>query len=208
MTLYLPQKLDSAKATLSKRGYADDEIDFAVRTSRDFGLLEITRETESGESLLFNPKAFEGNADDVYKAINSLKPKQKQLAADLLNFVVSNPGVPVPKNTDKEALALLINLGIIDYSKITTSQTRKGVYFPTTPYVWGVFDKSAGKEISKDLIDDSKLLLNSFRYGCAASAGNGKHVHPFKIAERTYEERTKALQCRGEGGYFEAAPLG
>jgi hypothetical protein len=182
VTLYLPQQINSLRGHLSRHGYTDKEIEFTIGASRDFGLLEITQETEAGDSLLFNPKAFEGNAEDVHNAIKSLQPSQKQHAMDLLTFVVTNPGVPIPSSTDKGALALLIKLGIIDYSKITTSQTRKGVYFPTTPYVWGVFDKSAGKAISQDLLDDSKLLLNSFRYGqYYSSPGRGMIEKPLLI---------------------------
>ncbi len=167
MTLHLPQRLDAIRSTLGSRGYGEKDVTLAINASRDFGLLALTNETEGGASLLFNPKAFEDNAEDVYKAMNGLKPTQKQQAMDLLNFVTSNPGVPIPKSTNSDVLALLVRLGVVDYSKITTRQTQKGVYFPTTPYIWGVFDKSAGNALSTDLVDDSKLLLNSFRYGQA-----------------------------------------
>jgi hypothetical protein len=195
MTLYLPQQLDAIRNALSKRGYEEKEIEFAINTSRDFGLLDITKETEGGASLMFNPKAFEGNAEDVHGAIKSLRPKQRQEAMDLLNFVVSNPGVPVPKATKADTLALLVRLGIIDYSKITTRQTEKGVYFPTTPYVWDVFDKSAGKALSKDLVDDSKLLLNSFRYGqFYSSPGRGKIEKPFLIVNALIRDGAIGVQ--------------
>ena len=195
LTLHLPQRLDAMHSSLHKRGYDEQEIKFAIRAGRDFGLLALTKETDSGTSLLFNPKAFEDNAGDVYKAVNGLKPAEKQHALDLLSFVTSNPGVPVPKSTSAGALALLVRLGVIDYSKITTRQTDKGVYFPTTPYIWGVFDKSAGNALSVDLVDDSKLLLNSFRYGQYYSQpGRGQIASPFRIVNALIRDGAIGVQ--------------
>jgi hypothetical protein len=195
LTLHLPRRLDTMHNTLSKRGYGEGDITLAIRASCDFGLLALTKETESGDSLLFNPKAFEENAQDVYKAMNGLKPAQKQLALELLNFVTNNPGVPIPPSTNAEVLALLVTLGVIDYSKITTRQTQKGIYFPTTPYIWGVFDKSAGNELSTDLVDDSKLLLNSFRYGQFYSQpGRGKIANPYRIVNALIRDGAIGVQ--------------
>jgi hypothetical protein len=195
MTLHLPQRLDAVRSKLGSRGYGEDEVTLAIKASRDFGLLALTEETERGDSLLFNPKAFEDNAEDVYTAMNGLKPTQKQQAMDLLNFVTSNPGVPIPNSTNSEVLALLVRLGVVDYSKITTRQTRKGVYFPTTPYIWGVFDKSAGNALSTDLVDDSKLLLNSFRYGQYYSQpGRGQIQNPFKIVNALVRDGAIGVQ--------------
>src|SRR5712692_2230865 len=195
MTLHLPQRLDAIRSTLGSRGYGEKDVTLAINASRDCGLLALTKETDGGASLLFNPKAFEDNAEDVYKAMNGLKPTQKQQAMDLLNFVTSNPGVPIPKSTISDVLALLVRLGVVDYSKITTRQTQKGVYFPTTPYIWGVFDKSAGNALSTDLVDDSKLLLNSFRYGQYYSQpGRGQIASPFRIVNALIRDGAIGVQ--------------
>jgi hypothetical protein len=61
-------------------------------------------------------------------------------------------------------LDFLIKLGLLDYSKITTAQNKTGLFFPTTPHVWGAFGAGAGS-LGKDLVDDAKLFLNSLRYG-------------------------------------------
>src|SRR5215831_5985129 len=50
--------------------------------------------------------------------------------------------------------------------------------------------------------------LSKVAYECDASAGNGEGIPPFKIAERTYEEGTKALQRGRESGHSEAASFG
>lgn len=69
------------------------------------------------------------------------------------------------RSFDAKIVKLLIKVGLIDYSKITTLKSSADRYFPTAPHIWGVFTKSSGNELSDDLIDDAKLLLNSFRYG-------------------------------------------
>jgi hypothetical protein len=71
-------------------------------------------------------------------------------------------------------LQLLIKVGLVDYSKITTSTRNAGRYFATAPSAWGIFTAGASK-LSTDLTDDAKLFLNSLRYGeFYSQPGRGK----------------------------------
>jgi hypothetical protein len=99
-----------------------------------------------------------------------------------VSHVYNSPGVPLPGTTDTRVLKVLIDVGVIDFSKITTTNSVKGKYFPTAPNVWGVLTKTSGPELSQDLIDDSKLFVNSLRYGEYYSTGNrGKIKNPYWI---------------------------
>jgi hypothetical protein len=178
-TVVLPQRESDCRSLLSGKGYSDKDIDLTIRLSCDLGLVSKTVETESGEVLLFNPHAFEKDAQDVHATIKKLSPSQQQKALEIVEFVKAHPGVPLKNHMDMEILSVLVKAGIVNQSRITTRTNVRGVYFPTAPYAWGLFDKSAGVALSQDLIDDAKLLLNSFRYGqYYSSAGRGKIIDP------------------------------
>jgi hypothetical protein len=179
LTLYMPQGRETVRNHLASKGFGDEDVDYTVRLITELGLVGSTQETEGGQIILFNPYAFEANAEEAFKVLESLNDSQRQRAQDILQHVRDNPGVPLPAGTDQKVLAILIKVGLIDYSKITTATRTKGVYFATAPYIWGVFDKSAGKQLSTDLIDDAKLFLNSLRYGQYFShPGRGKIIKP------------------------------
>jgi hypothetical protein len=166
LTLRIPDRTDLLLAQLTAKGYTQEDVEATIRLATAVGLLAQTRETERGEEIIFNPYAFESNAEDAFDALDHLGPSERQLALDILDHVCRNPGIPsFPKGTDKQTVSLLIKVGLIDYSKITTTSSKRGAYFPTTPHIWGVFDKAAGGNVSTDLIDDAKLFFNSLRYG-------------------------------------------
>ena len=163
-TLYLPEALDKVINGLTTKGYSEQNVETTLRLVTELGLVAQTREKDKGQALLFNSYAFEGNAEETFKVIQGLNASDRQKALNILTHVREHPGVPLP-TADTKLLKLLIKVGLVDYSEIRTARSTKGVYFATAPYIWGVFDKSAGKQLSTDLIDDAKLLLNSFRYG-------------------------------------------
>jgi len=164
-TLYLPDAFDRVINELITKGYPQQDAETTLQLVTELGLVTRTQETDRGQTLLFNSYAFEGNAEETFKVIQGLNPAERQKALDILTHVRDHPGVPLPGAANTRLMKLLIKVGLIDYSEIRTARSTEGVYFPTAPYIWGVFDKSAGKQLSIDLIDDAKLLLNSFRYG-------------------------------------------
>jgi hypothetical protein len=185
LTLHLPQTTESLKNDLSRKGYGERDVEAAVRLATEIGLTGETQETEVGSALVYNPHSFEGDPQDAYKVLNSLNAGDRQTAIDIHQFIVQNPGVPLPEGTDKRLLKVLVKVGIVDYSRITTSGNDHGAFFATAPHVWDVFDKTAGTPLSSDLIDDAKLLLNSFRYGqYFSSPGRGKIINPQWIVNR------------------------
>jgi len=181
-TLNIPVPVAMVMNELTSRGYAADDARNALKLATELGLVSQTRETEGRDPIVFNPFAFEKNAAEAFKVLNSLSQTERQSAQDILNNVRTNPGVPFAKGTNKKVLSVLIKVGLVDYSRITTQTTASGVYFATAPYIWGVFGKTDRLQLSTDLIDDSKLLLNSFRYGQFFSQpGRGKIINPYWI---------------------------
>lgn len=181
LTTLGPIRLDQVESELSKY-FKEEVIEQSISIVTALGLVNETSETESGSNLLFNPNIFQDNAYDVYKVIQNLSPSDRQMAQDILFFVQENPGVPLPSNFDARVQHVLIKIGLIDYSKIVTRSNQKGRYFPTSPQIWDLFTSTPNSKFSKDLIDDSKLFLNSLRYGQYFSQPDrGKIKNPILI---------------------------
>jgi hypothetical protein len=194
-TLVLPHAIGELKSELTAKGYDEGTVDVAISFVTEVGLLGQTVETESGSVLLFNPHTFESNAKDAFKVLNALPPTERQAALDALAFIKDNPGVPLPAGTDKKVVQTLIKVGIVDYSKITTMTTSGAAYFTTAPYIWDVFDSTAGTPVSADLIDDAKLFLNSLRYGQFFSTPDrGKIIDPWWIVNALVRDGAIAVQ--------------
>jgi len=194
-TLLLPRSIEDLKSELTAKGYKEKTFDVAASFATDLGLLGKTVETESGSVLLFNPHAFESNATDAFKVLNALQATERQAALDALAFIRDNPGVPLPKGTDKKVVQTLIKVGIVDYSKITTMTASSGAYFTTVPYIWDVFDSTAGTPVSADLVDDAKLFLNSLRYGQFFSTHDrGKIIEPWWIVNALVRDGAIAVE--------------
>jgi hypothetical protein len=154
----------------------------ALQLATALRLVSITDGTDGGSPLVFNPYVFESQSVDTLRMLESLSATDRQHAQDIVNHVHGSPGVPLPGTTNKQILQLLVHLGVIDFSKITTTNSSKGVYFPTAPNAWGVLAKTSGPELSQDLIDDSKLFINSLRYGEFYSTSNrGRIINPYLI---------------------------
>jgi hypothetical protein len=179
-TLALPKTREAVQnefGTVSEKVVKD-----ALQLATALQLVRITDGTEGGSPLVFNPYVFEGGTVDALRMLNSLSAADRQHAQDIVNHVYGSPGVPLPATTNKRILQLLVQVGVIDFSKITTTNSNKGVYFPTAPNAWGVLAKTSGPELSQDLIDDSKLFINSLRYGEFYSSSNrGKIISPYLI---------------------------
>jgi hypothetical protein len=188
-TVRLPQTSESLKNRLARNHFNERDIDQAIKLAKEIGLTGETRETESGSTLVYNPHSFESNAEDTYAVLKSLNAVDRLSAMDVHQFILKNPGVPLPAGTDKNILNVLVKVGIVDYSQITTSAGNAGAYFATAPHIWDVFDKAAGTPLSTDLVDDAKLLLNSFRYGqFFSSPGRGQIINPSWIVNKLVAE--------------------
>lgn len=164
-TVHLPVREGKVIADLVKAGFSEARTKAAIEDLVGTELLAKTEETESGDHLLYNPHVFQKNAADAHKALSVLTGKDQEHALKLLEHVRRKPGIPFPASADKRIVALLAKSGIIDISGV---QLRSGTTlkeFPTAPDAWGVFTSGRDGALSKDLVDDSKLLLNSLRYG-------------------------------------------
>lgn len=164
-TLHVPVREMQLGERLVKSGYSEESVKNAITDLVHIQLLARTEETEEGERLLYNPHVFEKNAKDAYKALNALSKDERDRALELLEYVRKNPGVPFPATADKKLISLLAKTGMIDISGVQLKTGTTAKEFPTSPDIWGVFSSGQNGGLSKDLIDDSKLLLNSLRYG-------------------------------------------
>jgi hypothetical protein len=176
-TVHVPVPQANIVSALTAKGYSSASVTSTIDDLVSTQLLTRTQETESGEPLLYNPHVFKKKAADAYKILSGLSSSDRDHALELLEHVRTKPGVPFPAQTDKKIVTLLAKTGIIDISGV---QLKSGVStreFPTTPDIWGVFVHDGG--LGKDLIDDSKLLLNSLRYGELYSpSSRGRIISP------------------------------
>jgi hypothetical protein len=194
-TLLFPRRMEDLRSEVAAGGHSDVVTDAALGLLVDLGLLNKTVEREGGSALLFNPHAFESNAEDAYKALDALNHIERQAAMDAIAYIMNNPGVPLPPSIDKKIVATLVKVGIIDYSKITTTAQGPAAYFTTAPYIWDVFDRASGASISSDLIDDAKLFLNSLRFGQFFSTSDrGRIIDPWWIVNALVRDGAIAVQ--------------
>jgi hypothetical protein len=194
-TLVLPRSEGEIRNLLSKGGFRDGDIDTTIRLVTELGLISKTDETQDGSPLLFNPLVFEKNAKEIHQLLLSLDSEDQEEAVKIIDYVQKNPGIPLPAGTNPKILSLLVKVGVIDYSKIVTLTSASGAHFPTAPHIWGIFDKSAGSPLSQDLIDDCKLLLNSFRYGQFYShPSRGKIMDPSLIVNALIRDGAIGVQ--------------
>lgn len=174
-TLPMPKTQEAVRNELGS--LPEKTVKEALLLATALRLVSVTDGTQGGSRLVFNPHIFESNAIDTMRTLDSLNPTDRQRAQDIVNHVYNSPGVPLPTGTDPGVLQVLVNVGVIDYSRITTLKSAKGKYFPTAPNVWGVLTKTSGPELSQDLIDDAKLFVNSLRYGEFYSTSNRGKIH-------------------------------
>ena len=166
LTLQMPVRELDILATLNAHRFHDDAAQGAINDLVAFKLISRTKEKESGEFLIYSPYSFSQNATDAYQVLKSLPRKTQSEALSILEHVRNKPGVPFPSNMDRSIIALLAKSGIVDISGVQVKGGVANREFPTAPHIWGALSKaSGGPTLSADLIDDSKLLLNSLRYG-------------------------------------------
>jgi hypothetical protein len=165
-TLHMPVRESDVLSALHAHKFDDKTARGAISDLVTFKLVNRTKEKESGESLIYSPYAFSKDASDAYKVLKSLSGAAQTEAMRILEHVQRKPGVPFPQSMDAKIISLLTKAGIIDVSGVQVKGGQANKEFPTAPHVWGVLSKaSGGPQLSADVIDDSKLLLNSLRYG-------------------------------------------
>ena len=195
LTAVMPIRLPSLIEQIEKReGFSAEAISSAIDHLTNLGLLSRTRETENGYPIISNPYAFRSLGKNTNLILSALNEVRAERAIELLEYVKNNPGVPLPQGTDQNVLTVLINVGLIDHSGIKVYGAGKMREFPTIPHLWGVFSTAFGNAtLDNDLIDDTKLFLNSIRYGEHYShQGHGKINDPVLLVDR--------LISRGEVG--------
>jgi hypothetical protein len=192
-TAHFPVPQSRVIERLTGKGFTHANAEQTVSELVSLELLARTKETDAGQPLLYNPHVFRKNAQDAYKVLSALQPKERDAAFEVLDHVHKKPGIPFPPGTSKKIVVLLVKAGIIDISGVQLKSGATQREFPTAPDIWGVFAHGEDGGLSKDLIDDSKLLLNSLRYGQLYSpAGRGRINSPAVLVN--------ALIERGEVG--------
>jgi hypothetical protein len=185
LTLPVPVAKSSVLSHLGQRGYPKKAAQSAIDQLIALELIGQTAETLGGTPILYNPYAYASPAIDVPKILGALKSVPHEKALTLLEHIKTKPGVPIPDDTDSGILNLLVKTGIIDNSAILARGGTHQKEFATLPQVWGVFGADSEDGLSKDLIDDSKLFLNSLRYGQFYSASSrGRIDDPWVLTDR------------------------
>jgi hypothetical protein len=164
LTISIPQRSDDLRVALLKSAIAQDDVDCAMTLADALGLINVTRETDGGQTVVLNPYLFQDTPEGAEKLLLALSPADQALAHNILDHVRRSPGVPLPAQMMGNVLQLLIKVGLVDLSKITTSGNSSGRFFATTPNAWGIY-VAGSSPLSTDIIDDAKLFLNSLRYG-------------------------------------------
>jgi hypothetical protein len=193
LTLPVPIPRSEVISRIAALGHAESVIKAAVTHLVSLNLIGVTTETTGGEPILYNPYAYAAPSLDVSKILKALKSVPYEKALAILEHIKTKPGVPLPADADQNVLTLMIKMGLVDNSAILARGGAHKQEFPTLPHVWGVFGVDSDSVLSEDLIDDSKLLLNSLRYGQFYSVSSrGRIDNPWVLIDR--------LISRGEVG--------
>ena len=163
-TVGIPERSDDLRATLLMSPSTEEDVDCAIKLADAFGLINVTHETDGGQTVVLNPYLFQDAPKGAEKLLLSLSSSDQALAHQILEHVRTSPGMPLPAHMRGNVLQLLIKVGLIDFSKITTTGNASGKYFATAPNAWGIY-VAGSSPLSTDIIDDAKLFLNSLRYG-------------------------------------------
>jgi hypothetical protein len=194
MTVDIPQRSEDLKNRMISSQIPEADADCAIQLSEVLELVTVTRETDDGQTVVLNPYLFQGTPDDTNRLLMALSNEDQDLAHKILTHVRTSPGIPLPTEMLGSVLNLLIKVGLVDLSKITTSTSDTGRVFPTAPNAWGIFT-AGGKSLSTDIIDDAKLFLNSLRYGQYYSqSSRGKIINPVWIVNKLLREGAVGTQ--------------
>jgi hypothetical protein len=178
MTVDIPQRSQDLKNRLISSSTQECDADSAIQLSDALGLISITRETAGGQTVVLNPYLFQDTPDGAEELLLALSAEDQELAHKILGHVRTSPGIPLPTEMTGSVLQLLVKVGLVDFSKITTSTNDTGRLFATAPNAWGIFT-GGDTPLSTDITDDAKLFLNSLRYGQFYSQpGRGKIISP------------------------------
>ena len=164
------------------------------------GVIQETTETESGEHLLINPAVFQDPSIESFKLLDNLSKSERDMALSILGHVTENPGMPFTPLHERRIVDVLVKAGLIDLSGIRVAAGGVSKEFPTTPSAWGILSLTGfSAPVGNDVIDDAKVLFNSFRYGELYSRpARGRITQPIVLV--------RALINRGQIG--EATAIG
>ena len=127
VTLPMPKTQHSLRNEMAS--LPEKTVEETLKLAGALRLVTLTEGTQDGSPLVFNPYIFESDAIDTMKTLDALGPSERQHAQDIVNHVYNSPGVPLPVGTDPRVLKVLVEVGVIDYSKITTRNSSKGSIF-------------------------------------------------------------------------------
>jgi hypothetical protein len=193
LSLPVPIPRGEIMSRLAALGHSEAVTGAAIDHLVSLDLVGVTSETEGGEPILYNPYAYACPSLDVRRILKALKTVSYEKALAILEHVKTKPGIPLPAGSDQNVLNLMIKMGLIDNSAILARGGAHKKEFPTLPHVWGVFGEDSESVLGEDLIDDSKLFLNSLRYGqFYSSSSRGRIADPRVLVDR--------LISRGEVG--------
>jgi len=194
MTVDIPRRSEGLKNRLLKLPMQESDVDCAIQLSEALGLISVTQETLNGQTVVLNPYLFQDSPEGTDKLLLGLNAQDQELAHQILDHVRTSPGIPLPPQMSGRVLQLLIKVGLVDFSKITTTTNDKGRFFATAPTAWGIFT-AGGSTLSTDITDDAKLFLNSLRYGeFYSQPGRGQIKNPSLIVNALLRDGAIGVQ--------------
>jgi hypothetical protein len=91
-TLPMPKTQDVVQNELS--GLPEKTVKEALQLASALRLVSVTEGTQGGSPLIFNPHIFESDVVDTMRTLDSLSPRERQHAQDIVNHVY-NLRVPI-----------------------------------------------------------------------------------------------------------------
>ena len=186
VTMAIPTRLDILYQEISTNFSVDTKTITLARRHLEFvGAINVTRETDSGQPIVYNPLQHSADNAEALKRLSSLTGPDRDQVLEIMQYVRERPGVPIPAHLRGSAYIVLKNTGIIEASVYSPRLGDAPHEFPTLREAWGKITYADASETSDDLVHDAKALLASIRYGeHFALTSGGRIKSPYALLNK------------------------
>lgn len=171
-TYELPRFQDEMTEILTGNGIKEEVALTTIQLQEVLSLVKTSG--NPNEKILYNEYAFSGDPSKVAKALNNLKPNEKDMVHEVQNLVMNSPGFYselIPKHISPNIITMMEGVGLLD--GITVQSPFGNATYYTTPQLKG--QGLGAFSLSEDVFHKAKILLSCLRFGQTKSvSGRGR----------------------------------
>lgn len=171
-TYELPRYQEEMSEILTNKGIDEETALTTIQLQQVLSLVKTSG--VPGEKILYNEYAFSGDPTKVARALNNLRPEEKDMVKEVQHLVINSPGFyaeSFPQHIKPHVINMMEGVGLLD--GITVQSPYGTATYYTTPQLKG---QGVGTfSISEDVFHKAKILLSCLRFGQTKSVyGRGR----------------------------------